>query len=134
MVEVLGRYWNKSRTTAELRKLLEMAPVGPPPRRERPIKRRRPSQGQSLELAAAYQQGATYAELGERYGTQRQTISRAVERTGVRRRYRLIGPDELALATTMYESGQSSAAIAANVGVAPGTVRFGPEVGRSGLA
>jgi hypothetical protein len=65
-----------------------------------------------------------YILVGRRYGMQRQTISRAVERTGVRSRYRLIGPDELALATTMYEAGQSLAAIATHFGVAPGTVRL----------
>jgi DNA invertase Pin-like site-specific DNA recombinase len=123
-VELLGKYSNKSRTAVELRKLLEMTPEGAPPRRQPHIKRRRPSQRQSEEIAAAYQQGATYAELGRRYGMQRQTISRAVERAGVRSRYRLIGPDELALATAMYEAGQSSAAIAAYFGVAPGTVRW----------
>ena len=55
---------------------------------------------------------------------QRQTISRAVDRTGVRSRYLLIGPDELAVAMDMYESGKSSVATAAHFGVAPGTVRL----------
>ena len=77
-----------------------------------------------MDIAEAYKQGATFAELAKRSGMQRQTISRAVDRVGVSSRYRLIGPGELIKATRMYETGQSSAAIAAHFGVAPGTVRL----------
>src|ERR1035441_9874420 len=54
-LELLGKYSNKSRTTAELEKLLEMAPEGPPPRHQTHLKRRRPSSAASGNVCAFYQ-------------------------------------------------------------------------------
>jgi transposase-like protein len=72
----------------------------------------------------AYQAGATVAELAERHGINRRTVSAVVNRGGGSLRYRLIGPTELSLATEMYESGRSLASIGGHLGVSPNTVRL----------
>ena len=66
---------------------------------------------------AGYQAGALLRELAVRFGVDPTTVSRVLERKGVPRRYRLIGPDGLKQVQRWYEAGDSLASIGRRVGV-----------------
>lgn len=119
----LGVYSNKSRTSHELGELLALVPDGPPPPSSRQPRLRRRPEATNDEIAAAYSRGATVNELAKRYHVNRRTVSAIVTRAGFSLCYRLIGPVELAQATALYESGQSLAMVAEQLGVAPNAVR-----------
>jgi hypothetical protein len=50
-------------------------------------RRRRPTTTECAELVAGYQAGQTIRELAEQFGFHRETVSAALERAGIPRRY-----------------------------------------------
>ena len=120
---MLGNYSNKTRTALDLREVLAIVPDGPPPTSSKHARRHRRSKEVDAEIASSYLGGDTVNLLAARYGVDRRTISAVVSRAGGSLRYRLIGEDELALATVLYASGESLASIGSNLGVAANTVR-----------
>ncbi|MFB6718683.1 helix-turn-helix domain-containing protein [Kribbella sp. NPDC056345] len=75
------------------------------------------------ELVAAYEAGATPAELGRQYGISHTGIPRLLERLGVTLRKRGLSDDELVEATRLYESGLSLVRIGSKLSKDPSTVR-----------
>lgn len=91
----------------------------------RTIKRvvRRLAPGQIDELVQAYEAGATLSDLSEQFGQTRKTLSRALERRGVARRYRLMPEDGVSEAREAYESGRTLSEIGKELGLSRDTVR-----------
>ena len=80
-------------------------------------------QTQIEELLQAYEAGATLRDLGNRFNQNRKALSRALERNGTPRRYRLISEDLLLSARRAYESGTTLTEIGVELGVSRDTVR-----------
>jgi hypothetical protein len=121
---VLGRYSNQSDQRERLARLLKVVPRGPKtinPRTPRRV-RRRLRDSEIDAIATAYQAGATLPELAAIYKAHTQTISRALERRGVPRRFRLLQGDRLEKAIQLYRQGQSLAKVGARLGVSPDAV------------
>ena len=74
------------------------------------------------QIAPAYQAGATLPELAAIYKAHTQTISRAVERRGVPRRFRILQGERLDEAIRLYGQGKSLAKVGARLGVSPDAV------------
>jgi len=75
------------------------------------------------EMVAAYQVGATTKELASEYRIHRDTVSIYLRRRGEPRRHEPMGPEEVALAEKLYESGLSLVKISERLGPAPNTIR-----------
>jgi DNA-binding CsgD family transcriptional regulator len=85
---------------------------------------RRLSSESSLELAAAYQAGATLLELADRFGIARKTVLAHLDRQGVPRRHLPgMSVDQVGIAAKLYESGMSLATVGKQLGFSPNTVR-----------
>jgi hypothetical protein len=144
MVEVLGRYSNHPDQGERLARLLKTVPRGSKtvhPRTPRRVLRRL-NDSEVDEIATAYQAGATLSQLAAVYKSHTQTISRALERRGVSRRFRLLQGDRLEEAIQLYGQGQSLAKVGARLSVSPDAVadtfrrvgvRVRPKPGTSGV-
>jgi DNA-binding CsgD family transcriptional regulator len=77
-----------------------------------------------VELAAAYESGATTRELAARFSIHRNTVATHLERVGVQTRARRrLSPSEVDLAAQLYEEGWSAARLAKKLGVSDHTIR-----------
>ncbi len=74
------------------------------------------------ELVAAFQAGATLREVAAQFGVHRTTVSKQLERRGVRRRQRSLDSSELAEALRLYRTGLSTIAIGQQLGFDGGTI------------
>jgi lambda repressor-like predicted transcriptional regulator len=77
------------------------------------------------QLVVDYQTGLCLTELGERYGLHRQTAKGHLERRGVPIRSELpaLNDKQIIQAAALYAQGQGLNPIAAQLGVAPNTVK-----------
>jgi site-specific DNA recombinase len=75
------------------------------------------------QLIEGYEEGAALAELGDRFGIDRRTVSVILKRHGVRMRQRGLSPEQVAEAVRLREAGWSLAGIGARLGVGATTVR-----------
>lgn len=57
------------------------------------------------KLIAAYQDGRSVYELAELFIVTRQTASAILERHGIKRRYKVMSPDDVQNAKKLYEAG-----------------------------
>jgi hypothetical protein len=125
-VEVLGRYSNHAEQGELLSHLLETVPPGlktVSPRTPRRVLRRL-QQAEIDDVVTAYQAGATLAEMASAYRAHPQTISQALERRGVARRFHLLRDQRLERAIFLYRQGQSLATIGSELDVSPDTVGY----------
>jgi len=88
-----------------------------------PNRSKRLTDAERRAIAHAYQAGETVNMLAKRFNTTRQTISAALEREGVPRRYNLLSAHDAERAAVLYRDGQSLAVIAEQFGVSTRTIR-----------
>lgn len=74
-------------------------------------------------VVAAHQSGALIRELAERFGVNRKTISKTLERHGVARRYRLLSVEDLPGIRAAYAAGASLEELGRRFKVDASTVR-----------
>lgn len=126
MVELLGRYSNRTDVLDRLSILLHLpdrdAQEAPREPRQRQT---RLNESDQRRLVEGYTSGSTVNALAEQFDVARQTVSIILERHGVKRRYRLLGDRELALARRLYEQGRSLADVAEQLQVSSKTVLTG---------
>ena len=94
--------------------------VGPDGSRQ--IQRRLPSE-EIEELVAAYLAGATALVLAGKHSIHRTTVLALLERHQVSRRGRVLTPDHIEQAVSLYASGGSCASIGKELQVNPETIR-----------
>jgi hypothetical protein len=128
MVELGGRYYNTSHLVDELTSLLRKLPdvttvlVRPKDERKVPGRAKQLDDQQVQDLIAGYQAGATVYELGDRFGINRQTVSKLLHRGGISMRMRGLSVEQVDEAVRLYEGGWSLAKIGTRMGVDPTTV------------
>jgi transposase len=122
LVELLGRYSNRTDWVKLTQKLTEQPPCAPKaPRKPRQVVRK--LQPQEIEsLAADYQAGAEVRELATRYQVHRTTVTALLLRTGVTLRQRGLTDDQISEAATFYREGWAVARIGDHFGVDGTTV------------
>jgi len=97
-------------------------PCRVPPDGSRQIQRRIPPE-EVEELVACYLAGATALALAGKHSIHRTTVLALLERHRVSRRGRVLTPDHIERAVTLYASGLSCASIGRELQVNPETVR-----------
>jgi len=127
LVDPGGAYSNTPDQLRELKALLRELP-----RPGTPAVRRKPAQladrvkklttEQVEELIKDYGAGATVYELGEKFGTSRQTVGKILKRHGVTMRRQGLSLEQVDEAVRLYESGWSLARIGDKYQVNPTTV------------
>ena len=122
MVEVLGRYSNRGDLFRRVSRLVDL-PIAERPEMAEGRWRRRLSQEDREEIAAAYAGGESTYALAKRYGINRQTVSGIVEQLGRRTRYRNLCAEQVQDAVQGYESGLSMQNLADRYGVGISTMR-----------
>jgi hypothetical protein len=80
------------------------------------------TEAERAAVAAGYQSGQTIRELAAAFEVSRATVGAVLEEYGVRRRYRVMGPAELARASELYAAGWSFARVGQELGVDGKTV------------
>ena len=85
--------------------------------------RRRLDDYEIATLVAEYLGGQTLRQLARLHQLHHHTVAEILERSGVPRRYRALGPEHIPVLVSMYRSGQSLARIGHHFGGDPGTVR-----------
>jgi hypothetical protein len=109
--------------------VLRRSPDGPPVHPTDPLVASLPVQRRLVpdevaELVAAYRRGVPVAELAASFQVNRTTVLGHVRRHGVRKRdRRALQGEEVDRAAQLYAGGQSADWVAAQLGVAPSTVR-----------
>jgi DNA invertase Pin-like site-specific DNA recombinase len=78
--------------------------------------------GEIDELVEAYRSGAKVQELAARFSVHSSTVSRTLEREGVRSRNRRLGRDEIQLAVELYKLGGSLANVSEELNVSHTTI------------
>jgi DNA invertase Pin-like site-specific DNA recombinase len=79
---------------------------------------------QRSEVVLRYENGEPGAALANEFGIHRATLFNIVQRAGLTSRYNILSNDDIHLAESMYEAGQSLATIADHFGVSDGTVLY----------
>ncbi len=106
-----------------MRKLPSLdAPARPRSGEGAPERSRRLTTKQTQQLIKEYEAGATVYELGEKFGTSRQTVSRILKRHGVTMRRQGLSSERVDEAVRLYEGGWSLAKIGEKYKVDPTTV------------
>jgi DNA-directed RNA polymerase specialized sigma24 family protein len=96
----------------------------PPPRARNPQRRAKQlKEDEAREIVAEYKAGATVYQLGQRFGINRQTVSKILKRYGIKMRMGGLTPDQVDEAVQLYEGGWSLARIGKRMGVNDNTVR-----------
>jgi DNA-binding CsgD family transcriptional regulator len=109
--------------------VLRPSPGEPPVRPTAPLVatlpiQRRLGPDEVIELVAAYRQGIPVEELAASFQINRTTVLGHVRRHGVPKRdRRALRQDDVERAVTLYAEGRSADWVAAELWVAPGTVR-----------
>jgi DNA-binding CsgD family transcriptional regulator len=123
-VEVAGGYLNPEHNLEVLANLLAIVPS-----RDTSAQKRKPKQVQRrlrpaeiAELIAAYEAGASSYELAKQFRIHRHTVTQLLERQGVPRRYQSLTSEQVARATSLYESGLSLSAVGQELSCDPATV------------
>ena len=93
-----------------------------PPDGLRQVQRRLPPE-EIEELVANYLAGATALALAGKHSIHRTTVLALLERHRVSRRGRVLTPDHIERAVSLYSSGRSCASIAKELQVNPETIR-----------
>lgn len=125
MVEVLGRYSNHADQGKRIEELLQIVPAGIKVVKTRTRQlQQRLSPAEAEKLVADYESGVGIKKLAVRYHIHRHTVGMILDRYGIIRRPRGIPPERLGEVIASYQAGSSLAAIAAELSVAPGTVRL----------
>lgn len=123
-MELLGRHCNQPQSLTRLSKIRDLPTrVGGPKVIAHPNRSKRLNDTECKEIAQAYRAGETVNVLAKRYDTTRQTISTALEREGVPRRYNLLSAHGAERAAVLYRDGQSLAVVAEQLGVSTRTIR-----------
>jgi DNA-binding transcriptional regulator LsrR (DeoR family) len=73
-------------------------------------------------IVAAYQDGATTRELGERFGLAHSSVNKLLKHHGVTARRRSPSPEEVQRAVELYEAGLSTRVIAEHLGFGASTI------------
>jgi transposase-like protein len=82
-----------------------------------PDGRHRPTAAESDEIVAYYQAGQTISQLAHKFGFHRGTVSAALERAGVARRYRSRRLVDLDRADELRAAGLSLTKVAETLGI-----------------
>jgi hypothetical protein len=125
LVEVLRLCRNQTRVRDAIKKVLSRPLANEPIPKEPGVRQlqRRLSADEQAQVVERYQSGETVYELGRAFTIGRTTISAILERHGIPRRYRLLGPDELMMAIELYEQqGLSLVDAGIRIGVNASTV------------
>ena len=118
-VEVMGRYSNPD-NVARLHRILSGQGRDRPSHRPVPSlrqKQTRLADSDRIEVLERYVAGEPATVLAKEFGVHRATIFSFLRRDGVPTRYRILNEDDVDVARTMYESGQSLASIGEHFGV-----------------
>lgn len=123
-----GVYYNPKVQFRALEQLREKLPGfdAPEPttvKRDRPRRARQLDSDQVQQLIAGYQSGATVHDLGKRFGIERRTVSRILQRNGVPMRRRGLSPEQVDDAIHLYKLGWSLSRIGTRMSVTADTVR-----------
>lgn len=112
-VDVGGAYSNTITQVSALETLLNKLPMFGSPEtgelvrkpRQPPRKIKKLRSDQQIDLVAAYCDGATIYELGDRFGIDRKTVSRILHRHKVPIRRQGLSPSQVAEASRLREAG-----------------------------
>ena len=88
------------------------------PQRQR---QRRLNDTEVSDLLIEFAAGSTLPELATRFQVHRRTVAAILDRQGVKRRYNLLGDEEIARARQLYEQGLSLVDVGSSLGVSAGT-------------
>jgi uncharacterized protein (DUF433 family) len=112
---------------AELNKLFTSALQTPVPRVSKTPaprqKQRRFTAAENVEIARAYQAGASMQSIADHYGVRRQTISTRLRRLATPLRNQALQPDQLPQVIALYESGWSLARVGEHFGCDAESIR-----------
>jgi hypothetical protein len=132
-VEVLRRYSNNYSAAQRVVRLTrhlqrqgkDRAPQAPLPRtNHQPHKlSQRLSDETVIAILAAYQDGATTREVGERFGLAHSSVNKLLKQQGVIARRRSPTPEEVQRAVQLYEARYGTQAIAEQLGFGTSTIR-----------
>lgn len=124
MVDLLGCYSNSPHLLETLSSLLDLPDaIGRGPLSARRQHQMRLNKVYQTQLVEAYRAGSSVYKLVAQFGVTRQTAAAILGRHGIKRRYNVLSPEMIELATTQYGSGESLATIGVSLRVDPGTVR-----------
>lgn len=73
------------------------------------------------DLLNGYAAGSTLPELATRFQVHHRTVAAILDRQGVKRRYKILGDEEIARARQLYEQGLSLVDVGSSLGVSAGT-------------
>ena len=124
-MEVLRLCQNQTRLRDAIKKVLARPLANEPIATASGVRQlqRRLSADEQVQVVERYKSGDTVYELGRAFIIGRTTISAILERHGIPRRYRLLGPDELKTAIELYQrQGLSLVDVGARIGVNASTV------------
>jgi hypothetical protein len=116
-VGLLTLYSNLFDQGERIRRLLELPQRPDEPPRSVPDRRRRPTAAESDKLVADYQAGQTISQLADQVGFHRETVSAALQRAGVARRYHNRRAVDLDRADELHAAGLSLTEVAETLGI-----------------
>lgn len=76
-----------------------------------------------VAILAAYAEGSTTREVGERFALAHSSVNHLLKRHGFTARRRSLSPTQVAQARAMYEAGQSTLQIATALGFGASTIQ-----------
>ena len=125
-VDLMGHWSNLSHQGERLRTLVEMVPSGAIEPKSRTTKQihRRLRQAETEALISDYHSGLKMKELAAKYRINKYTVTKVIQRAGIRPRYPALLPEDIKQAAKLYKSGQSLAVVAKHFGVDPSTIRL----------
>ncbi len=134
LVEVMGRYLNRSDQGERIRQVLQIVPSGPSQAVPRTPKRvaRRLEASKAAELVQGYLDGVPVDELAERFQVNPSTVQKHVRQKGLPRRSPRLGQAHIEKAIQLYIAGGSLANLGKHFGIGEDTVA--PALRRAGLA
>jgi len=116
-VELLMLYSNHADQVKRISRLVDLPQRSGEPARTVPEIRRRPTAVECAALVAGYESGRTVREPADQIGFHRETVSAALKRAGVGRRYHQRRTVDLDRADELHAAGLSIADIAKVLGI-----------------
>lgn len=125
---LVGLIRNRADQLGALQSLLQKlpsldVPVKPAPDRRKPRRARQLADEQVQRLIEGYEAGATVYELGEEFEVDRRTVSKILQRHGVRMRRQGLTPEQVEEAVRLYGAGWSLERIGARMKAGSMTVQ-----------
>ena len=125
MVGLLDRHLKNVLDTEKFRELARTPAAGnhtPREPRALPAMARRLNAEEIAELASYYRAGVKVAEIAQRYGIHRATVTEIINQHGIDRRKRGLDKDEVPKVIAEYQGGESLKTLGERYGVHPSTI------------